>query len=112
MTEQSDSSTLTRRVAMAAGWAGVAATAALTGGQGAAQSGSEPERTPPPVASARQPVVFLPHGGGPWPFVETGVGTQAEQAELAEYLRSIAALPKTPPKALLVISAHWEEAVR
>jgi aromatic ring-opening dioxygenase catalytic subunit (LigB family) len=69
------------------------------------------EQSDSSTLTARQPVVFLPHGGGPWPFVETGIGTQAEQAELAQYLRSIAALPKTPPKALLVISAHWEEAV-
>jgi aromatic ring-opening dioxygenase catalytic subunit (LigB family) len=60
---------------------------------------------------ARLPVVFLPHGGGPWPFVETGIGSPAEQAELASYLRSIAALPKVPPQAVLLISAHWEEAV-
>jgi aromatic ring-opening dioxygenase catalytic subunit (LigB family) len=30
---------------------------------------------------------------------------------LAGYLRSLRDLPKTPPRALLVISAHWEEAV-
>jgi aromatic ring-opening dioxygenase catalytic subunit (LigB family) len=57
------------------------------------------------------PVVFLPHGGGPWPFVETGIGTKAEQAELASYLRSVAAVPQAPPRAVLVISAHWEEPV-
>jgi aromatic ring-opening dioxygenase catalytic subunit (LigB family) len=59
----------------------------------------------------RMPVVFVPHGGGPWPFVETGIGSQAEQDALAAYLRSLPSLPKTTPKALLVISAHWEEAV-
>jgi aromatic ring-opening dioxygenase catalytic subunit (LigB family) len=58
----------------------------------------------------RLPVVFLPHGGGPWPFVEMGLD-RLEVDELAGYLRSVRALPKTPPKALLVISAHWEEAV-
>ena len=63
------------------------------------------------ASSERMPVVFLPHGGGPWPFVDSRVGTHSEQAELATYLRSIAALPKAPPKAVLVISAHWEEAV-
>ncbi|HEY4103825.1 MAG TPA: class III extradiol ring-cleavage dioxygenase [Polyangiaceae bacterium] len=61
--------------------------------------------------SRRMPLVFLPHGGGPWPFVEIGIGSQAEQAELASYLRSVAELPKTPPQAVLVISAHWEEPV-
>jgi aromatic ring-opening dioxygenase catalytic subunit (LigB family) len=58
----------------------------------------------------RLPVVFIPHGGGPWPFVPTGIGTPTEQAELAGYLRRLGSLPTTPPRALLVISAHWEEA--
>src|SRR5687767_5798929 len=57
------------------------------------------------------PVVFLPHGGGPWPFVDVGLGEPGELAALAAYLRSLADLPRTPPRALLVISAHWEESV-
>lgn len=61
------------------------------------------------TASQRMPVAFLPHGGGPWPFVDLGLDRR-EAAELTKYLRSVADLPKTPPKALLVISAHWEEA--
>jgi aromatic ring-opening dioxygenase catalytic subunit (LigB family) len=56
------------------------------------------------------PVVYLPHGGGPWPFVEMGLDP-AEVSSLAGYLRGVAAVPPTPPRALLVISAHWEEAV-
>jgi aromatic ring-opening dioxygenase catalytic subunit (LigB family) len=60
---------------------------------------------------ARLPVVFLPHGGGPWPFVEFGFGQKSDLDALAAYLRSVKALPKTTPKALLVISAHWEEPV-
>jgi aromatic ring-opening dioxygenase catalytic subunit (LigB family) len=40
-----------------------------------------------------------------------GFGDPAELDALASYLRSLRTLPKTPPKALLVISAHWEEAV-
>ncbi len=61
--------------------------------------------------TTRLPVVFLPHGGGPWPFVDLRIGSKAEQAELAAYLRSIADLPKVKPKAVLLISAHWEEAL-
>lgn len=61
------------------------------------------------TAPQRLPVVFVPHGGGPWPFVRTGIGTEAEQAELASYLRGVSQLPPVPPRALLVISAHWEE---
>ena len=56
------------------------------------------------------PVAFVPHGGGPWPFVEMGLPKE-EIAQLAGYLRSVQALPSTQPRALLVISAHWEEAV-
>lgn len=63
-----------------------------------------PAAAPP----ARWPVVFLPHGGGPWPFVELGLD-KAEVASLTKYLQSVR--PAAPPKAVLVISAHWEEAV-
>ena len=30
-------------------------------------------------ATSRVPVVYVPHGGGPWPFVKIGIGDQAEQ---------------------------------
>jgi aromatic ring-opening dioxygenase catalytic subunit (LigB family) len=66
---------------------------------------------PAVAVPGRQPVVFLPHGGGPWPFVDVGIGTQPELDALADYLRSLASLPPTLPRALLVVSAHWEEAV-
>jgi aromatic ring-opening dioxygenase catalytic subunit (LigB family) len=56
------------------------------------------------------PVVFVPHGGGPWPFVEMGF-PPADVATLADYLRSVRDVPPTPPRALLVISAHWEAPV-
>ncbi len=56
------------------------------------------------------PAVFLPHGGGPWPWVDLGFD-RAGNDDLAAYLRSVAAVPKQRPKALLVISAHWEERV-
>lgn len=56
------------------------------------------------------PVVYLPHGGGPWAFVDLGF-PKAETDALAKYLRSVRATPPTPPKTLLVVSAHWEETV-
>ena len=59
---------------------------------------------------ARMPVAFLPHGGGPWPFVDLGF-PRGELEDMARYLRSVAQLPKAPPRALLVISAHWEAPV-
>ncbi len=55
------------------------------------------------------PTIYIPHGGGPWPFVDV-FGPKEEWAPLEAYLRSlIASLPRRP-RALLVVSAHWEEA--
>lgn len=62
-------------------------------------------------SGTRLPVAYLPHGGGPWPFVETGIGSKEELAGLRAYLESLRDVPKAPPKAVLVISAHWEERV-
>ena len=70
----------------------------------------EPKEQPVPDVT-RMPVVYVPHGGGPWPFVETGIGSKAELNALAEYLRSLPTLPERTPIALLVVSAHWEESV-
>ena len=84
---------------LAMGAAGLAGISLAGGGAGASAAGR------------RMPVVFLPHGGGPWPFVELGFGTKEETDGLASYLRSVASLPAEKPSALLVISAHWEEAV-
>jgi aromatic ring-opening dioxygenase catalytic subunit (LigB family) len=56
------------------------------------------------------PVVFVPHGGGPWPFVEMGFPPD-DVATLAGYLRSVRDVPPDPPRALLVVSAHWEAPV-
>src|SRR5687767_11072350 len=58
---------------------------------------------------ATMPVAFVPHGGGPWPFVEMGLPRDEVDA-LTDYLRSVRSLPAERPRALLVVSAHWEEA--
>ncbi len=101
---------LTRRRALAA--IGGATAAAIPGcAPGAAPSPSPADGPGPTAARARMPVVYLPHGGGPWPFVDVGFGDRAELDGLALYLRAIQAVPPEKPRALLVISAHWEEAV-
>lgn len=52
---------------------------------------------------ALMPVVFVPHGGGPMPLLG-----DANHRGLIKFLTSLAAdLPK--PRAILVITAHWEE---
>jgi aromatic ring-opening dioxygenase catalytic subunit (LigB family) len=61
-------------------------------------------------STSRLPVAFLPHGGGPWPFVDFGLPKE-ELRSLEAYLREVPHLPAAPPRALVVISAHWEEPV-
>lgn len=56
------------------------------------------------------PVVFIPHGGGPWPFVELGYPPEDVRA-LVTYLQSVRGVPPVTPAALLVVSAHWEAPV-
>jgi aromatic ring-opening dioxygenase catalytic subunit (LigB family) len=62
-------------------------------------------------SNGRLPVVYLPHGGGPWPFVELGFADRREMDSLSAYLRTLADLRAEKPRALLVVSAHWEEDV-
>lgn len=59
---------------------------------------------------SRMPAAFLPHGGGPITHVELGAPRDQVEA-LARYWRSVRDLPKVQPKAVVVVSAHWEEAV-
>ena len=56
------------------------------------------------------PVAYVPHGGGPWPFVDFGLPRNELEA-MTGYLRRVPGLPSAPPRALLVVSAHWEEPV-
>jgi aromatic ring-opening dioxygenase catalytic subunit (LigB family) len=57
------------------------------------------------------PVVFLPHGGGPWPWMSTPFGSADEVAQMSSYLRALVTSLPARPRALLVVSAHWEERV-
>lgn len=59
--------------------------------------------------SLRQPAIFLPHGGGPCFFMDWTWGPADTWHKIQRFLEALlAALPETP-KALLVISGHWEE---
>jgi aromatic ring-opening dioxygenase catalytic subunit (LigB family) len=56
-----------------------------------------------------QPTIYIPHGGGPCFFMDQPPGVPADTWDgMAAYLRSIAADVGERPKALLIISAHWE----
>jgi aromatic ring-opening dioxygenase catalytic subunit (LigB family) len=57
----------------------------------------------------RQPVIYVPHGGGPWPFVDVSGFMSARDVEaLRGYLVALPEQLPARPKALLVVSAHWE----
>lgn len=58
----------------------------------------------------RQPAIFLPHGGGPWPFVDLGLDAR-ETGALRGYLEALPGTLPEPPRAAIVVSAHWEERV-
>ncbi|MFM6832047.1 MAG: DODA-type extradiol aromatic ring-opening family dioxygenase [Novosphingobium sp.] len=55
------------------------------------------------------PTLFLNHGGGPWPWLE-GPMRQGYARLEASLQGLIASLPEAP-RAILVVSGHWEEAV-
>ncbi len=54
--------------------------------------------------------MFVAHGGGPWPYVP-GLGAPQELAALSAHLRAAPELAPARPRALLVVTAHWEAAV-
>jgi aromatic ring-opening dioxygenase catalytic subunit (LigB family) len=60
--------------------------------------------------SARLPTLFIPHGGGPCFFMEPIGGPKDMWDKMAAYLRGLAAEIGQTPKAILVISGHWETA--
>jgi aromatic ring-opening dioxygenase catalytic subunit (LigB family) len=53
----------------------------------------------------RLPVLFISHGGGPWPYVDT---LKQMYVRTEKELRRLPAHLPTRPKAVMVISAHWE----
>jgi aromatic ring-opening dioxygenase catalytic subunit (LigB family) len=60
-------------------------------------------------AESRQPALFIPHGGGPCFFMDTPPGLPRDLWDrMASYLRAIPAGLPARPRAILVISGHWE----
>jgi aromatic ring-opening dioxygenase catalytic subunit (LigB family) len=55
----------------------------------------------------RQPSFFLSHGGGPWPYMDGDF--RRAHAQLEASLQALPATLPERPKAILMISAHWEE---
>ena len=65
----------------------------------------QPISTASTAATARLPVYFISHGGGPWPWIPE------MRSRLATLEASLADMPRQigrKPRAVLVISGHWE----
>lgn len=57
------------------------------------------------ATAPRQPSLFIPHGGGPCFFMDDPQGLWTE---LESFLRTLPASLPAPPKAILLVSGHWE----
>ena len=57
--------------------------------------------------TTRLPTYFVSHGGGPWPFMRDQYGATYDKLEhsLVDIRRQVG----VRPKAVLVVSSHWEE---
>lgn len=60
------------------------------------------------LSTNRLPTLFIPHGGGPWPFMAATMGPADMWDRLGAYLRGLGEAVGRRPKAVLVISGHWE----
>lgn len=56
----------------------------------------------------RMPGIYIPHGGGPCFFMDPPPQEPHVWDGMAAYLSGIADALPAPPRAILVISAHWE----
>jgi aromatic ring-opening dioxygenase catalytic subunit (LigB family) len=64
------------------------------------------------MPDSRLPTLYIPHGGGPCFFMESMPGFPPDLWDnLAAYLRGIPAAVGRKPRAVLVISGHWESTV-
>jgi len=59
----------------------------------------------------RQPVLFLPHGGGPCCFMDPPPSDPKMWDNMAALLRAVPSHLPHPPRAILTISGHWETPV-
>lgn len=59
--------------------------------------------------SKRQPAIFLPHGGGPCFFMDWTWGPADTWQATQRFLEGLAGTLPAEPRAILIISGHWEE---
>ncbi len=61
------------------------------------------------MSTRRMPTYYLPHGGGPCFFMPWTMGPADTWDRLAAWLRAWPATLPDRPRAIVVVSAHWEE---
>ncbi len=59
------------------------------------------------ASQTRLPAYFVSHGGGPWPWIKDML--PGDWTQLEESLRAIPRQIDVTPRAVLVVSGHWEE---
>lgn len=59
----------------------------------------------------RLPAIYVSHGGGPWPFVEVPFIPRGALEPLRSYLANLVTSLPVRPRAVLIVSAHWEAPV-
>ena len=62
-----------------------------------------------PENTDRQPAIFLPHGGGPCFFMDWTWGPADTWNATQRLLEGLEATLPAPPRAMVVVSGHWEE---
>lgn len=64
------------------------------------------------IRSVRQPAIFMSHGGGPGFFMD-GSGSLFEDIDMnskpKKFFEDLSSLLPQQPRAIVVVSAHWEE---
>ena len=61
----------------------------------------------PDASTSSMPTWFIPHGGGPCFFMDWNPPHAWDR--MADFLKGLAATLPSPPKAIVVVSAHWLE---
>ncbi|MEW5852782.1 MAG: class III extradiol ring-cleavage dioxygenase [Myxococcota bacterium] len=84
--------------------------AAAAGAAGLVMGARESNMVSGEKTGGKLPTLYIPHGGGPCFFMEWTMGPRDTWDNMANWLRSVGQR-YAKPKALLVISAHWEERV-
>lgn len=59
--------------------------------------------------SDKLPVIFIPHGGGPWHIIPDAMGDPVGYGNLRGYLKELGNSYRSRIRSILMVSAHWEE---